>query len=282
MTNKGWVKLHREMMDNAVWTATTAEQKVIFLTLVLMVNHAANSWEWEGDKYHVEPGQTITSVKSICDLAGKGITPQKVKTALKKFEKYGILTNKSTKRGRLISLVNWAKYQRDDRLLTDKITIEQPTDNQQITTNNNDINDIMNECDGNQPTASVVNEQTQNNKTKQLITLYQELFMNMVGNRPNISQRDGKVLKNMAKERGHEETAKIIELYFEYPTENEKRKGYPITWLPGAVNRLLAGEINILPEHRKLGKQHSLTAGGERYDYKNYTNDPELKDITGY
>ena len=146
---QGWVKLHRETQLNAVWTSTTPEQKVIFLTLLMMVNHAANQWEWEGDKYSVIPGQTITSIDSIVKAGGKGITPQKVRTALKKFEKYGILTDKSTKRGRLITLINWGKYQRQDDFITNELTVDQQTGNKQLTTNKNERNERMKEFTGN-------------------------------------------------------------------------------------------------------------------------------------
>lgn len=172
----GWVKLHRGIFDNAVWTATTAEQKVIFLTLVMMVNHYPNSWEWEGEKYHVKPGQTITSVKSICEAAGKGITPQKVKTALKKFEKYGILTNESTKRGRLISLLNWGKYQHEHEKLTNGLTDNQPTTNQQLTTKKECKNEIMKK--------EIIDSSNDDVKPKDIANYYYQLYTDYVGEQP--------------------------------------------------------------------------------------------------
>lgn len=45
---------------------------------------------------------------------GEGVTIQNVRTALERFEKLGFLTSISTKTGRLITIVNWEKYQGRD------------------------------------------------------------------------------------------------------------------------------------------------------------------------
>lgn len=78
-----------------------------------MANFKENDWEWNGNKFSVKEGQFVTSLDSIVSKCGKGITIQNVRTALLRFEKLGFLTNKSTKTGRLISIVNWEFYQHD-------------------------------------------------------------------------------------------------------------------------------------------------------------------------
>ena len=52
--------------------------------------------EWQGKKFTIKPGQFITSLKSIRENAGSGISIQNVRTALERFEKYEFLTSKST------------------------------------------------------------------------------------------------------------------------------------------------------------------------------------------
>jgi uncharacterized phage protein (TIGR02220 family) len=107
----GFIKLHRELIEKAIWKCSTPEQKVILITLLMLANFEPNQWEWEGKKYHCKPGQFVTSLQSIADHAGKGITVKKVRGALIKFEKYGFLASKSTNRNRLITIENWATYQ---------------------------------------------------------------------------------------------------------------------------------------------------------------------------
>ena len=145
MASQGWIKLHRELIDKAIWKTSTPEQKIILITLLLMVNHEENEWEWNGERYKVQPGQMITSLKSITDACGGGVTTRNVRTAIERFEKYGFLTNQSTNKNRLITIVNYTKYQGSE-YQADKATDKQVTSNRQatdkqVTTNKNDKND---------------------------------------------------------------------------------------------------------------------------------------------
>ena len=143
--NQGWISLHRELLQKSIWIESTAEQKVILITLMLMVNHAPNKWEWKGKEYVLQAGQVITSLDSIVQKAGKGISVQNVRTALKRFEKLGFLTNESTKQNRLITIVNYKEYQGIDttpnKAPNSQLTINQQSANNQLTTNNNVNND---------------------------------------------------------------------------------------------------------------------------------------------
>jgi DNA replication protein DnaD len=76
----------------------------------MMVNHQENDWEWQGRPFSVAPEQVITSLESNAKKCGKGISIQNVRTALKRFEKSGFLTDESTNRNRLITIVNWGVY----------------------------------------------------------------------------------------------------------------------------------------------------------------------------
>jgi hypothetical protein len=90
------------------------------------------------------PGQMITSLESIKNKCGDGISFQNIRTALKRFETLGFLTNKSTKHNRLITIVNWNTYQcsdfADNKLSNSQLTNDQQTANSRLTTNNNDKN----------------------------------------------------------------------------------------------------------------------------------------------
>lgn len=107
----GWIKIHRELLNKPIWQLSTPEQKTILITLLMMANHKEKKWEWNGGQYTCEPGQFVTSLNSLAEICGIGITIQNVRTALNRFEKFEFLTNVSTKRGRLITIVNWEKYQ---------------------------------------------------------------------------------------------------------------------------------------------------------------------------
>ena len=142
---QGWIKLHRELAQKAIWLESTPEQKVILITLLMMANHDEREWEWEGKKYQAKPGQFVTSLPSIVKNCGKGITIQNVRTALKRFEKYGFLTDQSTNKNRLITIVNWGLYQGTEdgtnSQTNRQLTGNQQATNRQLTANKNDKND---------------------------------------------------------------------------------------------------------------------------------------------
>lgn len=140
----GWIKLWRELLDKPIWVLSSPEQKTILITLLLMANHEAAEWEWKGEKITCQPGQAVTSLGSIARKAGKGVTAQNVRTALRRFEKLGFLTNESTNAGRLITIENYALYQRNGDEAskgTDKgLTGSQQGTNKGLTPNKNNKN----------------------------------------------------------------------------------------------------------------------------------------------
>ena len=144
MSKNGWVKIHRELFNHPIWKKSTVEQKVILIALIGMVNHEPNKWEWKGEEYEVKRGQTITSLDSICEECGKGISTQNVRTALARFEKLGFLTNESTKSGRLITICNYCKWQDKDsepnKDANEDLTKTSQRPNKDLTPNKNDKN----------------------------------------------------------------------------------------------------------------------------------------------
>lgn len=134
---KGWIKIHRSILEKPIWTEATSEQKVILITLLLMANHKEKQWEWKGKKFTARPGQFVTSLPSLVQKCGKNSSVQKVRTALKRFEKYEFLTDESTLHNRLITLVNRGLYQGLDERATVLSTDKQQTTNRQLTVNKN-------------------------------------------------------------------------------------------------------------------------------------------------
>ncbi len=125
ITESGWIKLYRNLLDKAVWKCSTYEQRVIYThpslnylvwpvckSLQLIPLSFARSGIMIPCGYICQPGQTITSLKSIAKAVGGGITIQKIRTVLTRFEKnYQFLTSKSTNKNRLITICNWKTYQ---------------------------------------------------------------------------------------------------------------------------------------------------------------------------
>lgn len=127
----GWIKLHRKLIRSDMYRQLNSKQRDIMITLLLMANYEESKWEYNGELYEIEPGQLVTSLEKIKENCASDVSIQNIRTCLLKLEKYGFLTNESTNRNRLITIVNWGLYQPSK----ENQQANQPTSNKQLTTN---------------------------------------------------------------------------------------------------------------------------------------------------
>ena len=119
-----FIKLYRSLLDWEWWDDKNVTR--LFLTILLSVN-------WQTKKWHgmtIEKGSVFTSTEHLSKKSG--LTMQQTRTALNKLKSTGEITIKSTNKGTLVSVENWAKYQ----FMPEEITSESasnPTNNQQTT-----------------------------------------------------------------------------------------------------------------------------------------------------
>lgn len=106
---EGYIRLWRSIADSPVWTCSTANQKVVLITILLHVRWDPIRWDVLGKEFTIGPGEIFTSIRKLADMAG--VTQRVVRTALDRFESVNFLTRKVTHQGMLISVVNWGKYQ---------------------------------------------------------------------------------------------------------------------------------------------------------------------------
>jgi len=147
----GYVKLYRVLLEKPIWKQSTPEQRNVLIALMLMANHKENEWEWKGKSFKVNPGQFVTSLESIRKKAGPGISIQNVRSALMRFENLEFLTSRATKSGRIISIINWKRYQpkkelpnKDEISKSAIIMMLQKTLKSNIALNKDEIEDIIN------------------------------------------------------------------------------------------------------------------------------------------
>ena len=143
MQDNGWIKLHRCLLDKAVWQCLTEGQRVVMITILLLAGHEERHWMWNGEKYDLQPGQFITSRGNLAKKAGVSI--QTVRGALENLEKLEFITKETTKRNTLITVLNWGVYQDREEMnnptSNQQTTNKQPSNNQVTTTNKNDKKD---------------------------------------------------------------------------------------------------------------------------------------------
>ncbi|MFS0689402.1 hypothetical protein AB1K89_09175 [Sporosarcina sp. 179-K 8C2 HS] len=107
--NKDFIEIHQSFWNEPIWTEATPEQTVILVTLLLIANSEEQQSHWKGEPMTLQPGQLITSLRSLVSLCGKGITEQDIRTALKRFADYGFLTAESNREQLLITILNWGE-----------------------------------------------------------------------------------------------------------------------------------------------------------------------------
>ena len=134
----GFIKLHRKFIEWEWYTDNNV--KILFLHLLLSVNHKDNKWRGQ----LVKKGSFITSYEKLA--IATNLTIQQVRTALNKLKSTGEITYKSTSLNSIITINNWDEYQENNKQNNKQITNEQQTNNKRITTNKNDKNDKNNIC----------------------------------------------------------------------------------------------------------------------------------------
>jgi hypothetical protein len=122
----GWIKLHRQIIEWE-WFSDTNTFRV-FLQLLLKANHKEKKYRG----MVLKVGTIITSREILAFETRLSI--QQVRTALDKLKSTNEITIKTSSQGTIIEVVNYAKYQ----LVTNEVTIKEPTSNQQVTTNKNE------------------------------------------------------------------------------------------------------------------------------------------------
>lgn len=127
MTNQnGWIKVHRQILEWEWYSDNNCFR--LFLHLLLKANHKEKRFKG----IELKPGSIVTSR----DLLARetGLSSQQIRTALNKLISTNEITSKTNSKGTVIQIVSYEKYQ----IATSEITNEQPTSNQQVTTNKNE------------------------------------------------------------------------------------------------------------------------------------------------
>lgn len=130
--NNGWIQLHRNLLDWE-WYSDIKVTRV-FLHCLLKANHADKKWQG----IVINRGSFITSISKLSEETG--LTPQNVRTCIKKLKSTGEICSKSTNKMTILSICNYDTYQDSKNSTNKQLTSNQQATNNQLTTNNNDNN----------------------------------------------------------------------------------------------------------------------------------------------
>ncbi len=117
---KGWIKLHRQSVDHPIYNQKPFDRWHAWEDILLSVCHEHTEFYSRGELVKLEPGQMITSYEKLAERWGWSVG--KVRLFLSTLLSTEMSTIISTKKGTLLTVVNWGKYQ--DQVHTKKHTNE--------------------------------------------------------------------------------------------------------------------------------------------------------------
>lgn len=160
--NKGWIKLHRKILDNRM-LANDSSSFTIFVALLLMVQHTDGSYD--------------TGRFGLARFLH--MNPSTVYKALKRLEAQGMITLQPNAKYTVITVCNWDQYQGQNgaKSFNAGSTESNSNGNTRITEENNDS--------GNSSRNSEVTASSQLGNTKQEVRSKNNITTNVVNKKTN-------------------------------------------------------------------------------------------------
>jgi len=135
MTN-GWIKIHRKIWDNP--RSNDSGWISLWIALLAFATHQPQDKIFKGKRITLKAGQILTGRKFLARKTG--VSESKVQRLLDVFEDEGQIEQQKTNRNRLITILNWKRYQVTEQQANNRRT----TDEQQVNTYKN-IKNVKND-----------------------------------------------------------------------------------------------------------------------------------------
>jgi hypothetical protein len=118
MNENGWIKIHRSMLDKGWFVDSHAVH--LWIYLLMKAVHKPKEHLWNGQIIMLQPGQFITGRIKVSQETG--IQESKVERLLTLFTQLGQIEQQTTSTSRLISILNYDKYQEGEQRVNNKRT----------------------------------------------------------------------------------------------------------------------------------------------------------------
>ncbi len=131
---EGWICIYRQMLDNPV-VCKDSDYFAVWMYLLLNATHKEYDTLFKGNRITLQKGQLITGTISISNKMK--INKDKVQRILKSFEIDKQIAQQTSNKNRLITILNWDKYQTIDKQIDKQLINKCETTDKQLITNNN-------------------------------------------------------------------------------------------------------------------------------------------------
>ena len=109
MSSKGWIRLHRQLMDNQLWLAEPFTKGQAWVDLLMMASHRSDKVFKGNQVYENQPGLVTTSVSKLAERWQW--SRHKVNDYLTLLENLGQIYKKRTGKRTAVFIVKWGVYQ---------------------------------------------------------------------------------------------------------------------------------------------------------------------------
>jgi hypothetical protein len=153
-TNNGWIKLHRQIVDDELWFSEPFTRAQAWIDILLIANHKKRSFYVRGNKINVDRGQFAYGEEALA-LRWKW-SRNKVRRYLDELETIQQIGQQKNRVLSIYTVLNYNRYQSDD---TTKGTTERQQTIQQKDINKNIYKNVENSIPNSlQLTAQIVEE----------------------------------------------------------------------------------------------------------------------------
>jgi hypothetical protein len=219
--DEGWVKLHRKLLQNAIFKDSEALH--LFIYLLLRANYRQNRFPFNQQEMVIERGQLITGIDQIS--RDTKLSPWQIRARFKLLENIGIIARKATSRFSIITICNYDYYQSSNN--------ESPQTTHNQATANKNIKERKELNNGLSP------KKQGDPRVKGFFDFWGETFSQKTGQPYTFSfGKDGRLLKDLLKVHSFESLQEMTEAFFR--DEQCRRRGLTIGIFFQEINRLLS------------------------------------------
>lgn len=131
---RGYIRLWRKIDENPI--ALRPAYLSVWLFILRHANHKGKTIIWNNQKTMIKKGSFITSADKIAK--GTGVPRGTVERILKYLENEVMIEEQTTKRFRLISVINYQDYQSSEEVNEEQVRNKRGTSEEQVDTTKND------------------------------------------------------------------------------------------------------------------------------------------------
>ena len=139
MSMDGWIKLHRKISENPIWTSEKFTRGQAWVDLILLANHDRGFFYCRDHKIEVDRGDVGWSALKL-STRWKW-SRSKVVRFLNDLEKEQQIRQQKSKSYSIITIINYDQYQKNEHQGKQQKSISRASEKHQANTNKNDKND---------------------------------------------------------------------------------------------------------------------------------------------